>query len=145
MSGVSKWQPVTRGGREVRIYAEDGALPFSIHGAIMTLDGWKQCVWTAEGYWYWRAPTLGQWEKHIDDLLPVIKRRWRTCAELVDLWQSGKIKGVEFCPSGNIYASTVAGNCHSKKAIDVWGGKSTEWLEIFTTTEQEVTDAVLQS
>jgi hypothetical protein len=42
-------QYVTKNGKEVRIYAVDGVLPHSIHGAYKNEEGWTLCTWTADG------------------------------------------------------------------------------------------------
>jgi hypothetical protein len=40
----------TRDGRDVRIYAVDGAGDYPVHGAVVSVDGrWVQYAWTAEG------------------------------------------------------------------------------------------------
>ncbi len=42
----------TRDGREVRIYAVDGAAPYVIHGAMLVPDsGWVRGSWDANGCW----------------------------------------------------------------------------------------------
>ena len=41
----------TRDGREVRIYAVDGAGADPIHGAIFTPEGWEGCSWMQNGRW----------------------------------------------------------------------------------------------
>lgn len=44
----------TRDGREVRIYATDAGLRYSIHGATKSYDGsfWVQCEWMPDGRVY---------------------------------------------------------------------------------------------
>jgi hypothetical protein len=39
----------TRDGREVRIYAVDGALPYSVHGAVKHGDSWISKDWADNG------------------------------------------------------------------------------------------------
>jgi len=39
----------TRDGRDVRIYAMDGAEPYPVHGAIKNDEGWVRSAWTKEG------------------------------------------------------------------------------------------------
>jgi hypothetical protein len=39
----------TRDGREVRIYAMDGALPYSVHGAVKHGDSWISKDWADNG------------------------------------------------------------------------------------------------
>jgi hypothetical protein len=39
----------TRDGREVRIYAMDGYVPYSVHGAVLTEEGWFPRCWTEQG------------------------------------------------------------------------------------------------
>lgn len=45
----------TRDGREVRVYARDGAGQLPIHGAIKTSAGWHTAQWTASGIMYLQA------------------------------------------------------------------------------------------
>jgi hypothetical protein len=58
----------TRDGREVRIYATDGVLPYPIHGAIKTKEGWVRASWTPDGDEGLRS----------DDLIEVRPRHKRT-------------------------------------------------------------------
>lgn len=44
-----KWKDKTRGGHPVRIYAEDGAGVFPIHGATYRDKGWKLECWMMNG------------------------------------------------------------------------------------------------
>ena len=39
----------TRDGREVRIYATDGAAELTVHGAVKLEDGWEVCGWRSDG------------------------------------------------------------------------------------------------
>ena len=39
----------TRDGKKVRLYADDGAGEYSIHGAIKFDDGWKIAIWNIRG------------------------------------------------------------------------------------------------
>ena len=39
----------TRDGREVRIYAMDGYGSYSVHGAVLTEEGWFPRCWTEHG------------------------------------------------------------------------------------------------
>ena len=39
----------TRDGREVRIYATDGAMPYPVHGAIKMAEGWVRIAWEKDG------------------------------------------------------------------------------------------------
>lgn len=51
------WKTKTAGGYLVRIYAEDGLPPFSIHGAVWddgeqgqaNIDGWHAHTWNEDG------------------------------------------------------------------------------------------------
>lgn len=62
----------TRDGREVRIYAVDGAGHFPVHGATKESDGWVCRTWAANGL------LSHQGEKHATDLLPIPRyRAWR--------------------------------------------------------------------
>lgn len=45
----------TRGGREVRIYARDGAGAYPIHGAIFADTGWRIERWSKDGRYYCQA------------------------------------------------------------------------------------------
>jgi hypothetical protein len=40
----------TRDGREVRIYATDGAGPYPVQGAIKRSDGWNCATWLSDGH-----------------------------------------------------------------------------------------------
>ena len=42
----------TENGREVRIHALDGVLPFPAIGAIKFENGWRVSMWTSEGKWH---------------------------------------------------------------------------------------------
>ena len=42
----------TRDGRDVRIYATDGAGICSVHGAIKNNEGWLNCAWLPNGSCY---------------------------------------------------------------------------------------------
>lgn len=53
---------VTRNGREVRIYATDGADPFPVHGAIEYPEGFFHSKWLASGKFHKDI-------KHENDLL----------------------------------------------------------------------------
>jgi len=46
---MNKWNNKTRGGKDVRIYAEDGVGTYSIHGAIRESAGWITTTWTKDG------------------------------------------------------------------------------------------------
>jgi len=39
----------TRDGKEVRVYATDGAVPYSVHGATLNDGEWVVFTWTAGG------------------------------------------------------------------------------------------------
>jgi hypothetical protein len=61
----------TRDGREVRIYATDGAAPWKVHGAVKIIDGnWKQEVWLASGQWNINRET----EFDLIEVVPPIER-----------------------------------------------------------------------
>lgn len=53
----------TESGLPVRIYAIDGEKPFSIHGAILDVDGWVHEIWSPDGV---HCPGLDS----KDDLVP---------------------------------------------------------------------------
>ena len=60
----------TRDGREVRIYATDGADPYPVHGAIKNSDGeWCGSAWRVNGDYKLNAPTFDD-----DDLIEVKPR-----------------------------------------------------------------------
>lgn len=40
----------TRNGTKFRLYADDGYGPYSLHGAVLTPDGWIIFEWTAQGF-----------------------------------------------------------------------------------------------
>jgi hypothetical protein len=51
MSEISKdKQYTTRDGREVRIYATDGAGEYSVHGALKSSEGWFYTTWGSQGH-----------------------------------------------------------------------------------------------
>ena len=60
----------TRNGREVRIYATDGAKG-KIHGAMLTDEGWEHRTWDASG-------RIMLCEPHDYDLIEVKPRHKRT-------------------------------------------------------------------
>jgi hypothetical protein len=58
----------TRDGREVRIYAVDGAEMFPVHGAIKLDDaGWELVAWRSDG-------RIGGWQETDSDLIEVKPR-----------------------------------------------------------------------
>ena len=51
MDKISKdKQYKTRDGREVRIYATDGAGPYPVQGAIKRSEGWNCATWLSDGH-----------------------------------------------------------------------------------------------
>lgn len=60
----------TRDGREVRVYATDGAGLFNVHGAIKERCGWSPTMWANDGYWIQNRPT----EPGNNDLIEVKPR-----------------------------------------------------------------------
>jgi len=67
----------TRDGREVRIYATDGAGPHPVHGAIREFNGWYNCNWSQYGK-YSEEPDS---PSHIIEVKPRIKiERWALVA-----------------------------------------------------------------
>ena len=60
----------TRDGREVRIYATDGAYG-KVHGAIMTNEGWEHRTWNSSGL-------IVFCQEHDYDLIEVRPRHKRT-------------------------------------------------------------------
>jgi len=61
----------TRDGREVRIYATDGAGNHAVHGSIKMNDGWRCTTWQADGL------VIAK-EEHCADLIEVKPRIRRT-------------------------------------------------------------------
>jgi hypothetical protein len=58
----------TRDGREVRIYAVDGAEMLTVHGAIKLDDaGWELVAWRSDG-------RIGSWQETDSDLIEVKPR-----------------------------------------------------------------------
>jgi hypothetical protein len=62
-------QYTTRDGREVRIYATDGAGEYSVHGALKTSGGWVCVAWVSDGH----VRRLGKEDP--DDLIEVKPRK----------------------------------------------------------------------
>jgi len=60
----------TRNGREVRIYATDGA-KVKVHGAILTDEGWEHRTWMSNG-------CIVLCQEHDYDLIEVRPRHKRT-------------------------------------------------------------------
>ena len=63
----------TRDGREVRIYATDGYGPYSVHGAVLTEEGWFPRNWTNQG-----ELSNGRLVHSAHDLIEVRPRHKRT-------------------------------------------------------------------
>jgi len=63
----------TRDGREVRIYATDGYGSYSIHGAVLTEEGWFSRQWTEQG-----ELSNGRLVPSTHDLIEVRPRHKRT-------------------------------------------------------------------
>ena len=64
----------TRDGREVRIYATDGAGSHPIHGAIECSDGWINASWGSSGYF---ISTCRDMQEDLVEVKPRIKiERW---------------------------------------------------------------------
>ena len=84
----------TRNGREVRIYATDGAGIRPVHGAIKTDEGWVREDWSSDG-------GFGGNMRFSDDLIEVRPRHKRT------VWL-------------NVYGSGVVPEaCSSKERADL--------------------------
>jgi hypothetical protein len=88
MDKISKdKQYTTRDGREVRIYATDGAGPYPVQGAIKRSDGWICATWLSDGHVISR-------KEDPDDLIEVKPRmkfeRWYLFTSQGDysIWQS---------------------------------------------------------
>jgi hypothetical protein len=64
----------TRDGREVRIYATDGAGQHSVHGALKSSQGWIYATWDSQGH------VVNPSRETLDDLIQVKPRmkfeRW---------------------------------------------------------------------
>ena len=72
----------TRDGREVRIYATDGARG-KVHGAILTNEGWEHRTWNGSG-------VIVLCQEHDYDLIEVRPRHKRTVWLIV--WSSNYIQ-----------------------------------------------------
>jgi hypothetical protein len=75
MDKISKdKQYTTRDGREVRIYATDGAGEYSVHGALKSREGWIYTTWGSQGH------IVNPCMEYPDDLIEVKPRikfeRW---------------------------------------------------------------------
>ena len=77
----------TRDGREVRIYATDGARG-KVHGAILTNEGWEHRTWNSSG-------VIVLCQEHDSDLIEVRPRHKRTV--WLNVYQSGVVP--EACSS----------------------------------------------
>ena len=73
----------TRDGREVRIYATDGAGIRPVHGAIKTDEGWVREDWSSDG-------GFGGNMRFSDDLIEVRPRHKRTV--WLHVWSSNYIQ-----------------------------------------------------
>lgn len=68
----------TRDGREVRIYAVDGAEPYVVHGAIMDGRGWRaEYCWKIDGAFHTFS--------NGSDLIEVVPKRPRLLAWLTNM------------------------------------------------------------
>lgn len=73
----------TRDGREVRIYATDGADPYPVHGAIKNSDGeWCGSAWRVNGDYKLNAPTFD--DNDLIEVKPRIK-----CDVWVNVYHGG--------------------------------------------------------
>lgn len=81
----------TRDGREVRIYATDGAKG-KIHGAMLTDEGWEHRTWMSDG-------RIVLCQEHDYDLIEVRPRHKRT------VWV-------------NVYETTICGCYRTKEHAD---------------------------
>ena len=60
-----KWRDTTRDGTPVRIYAQDGAGHYPIHGAIKKEKGWLKADWDEGGNYHYKGAHDGL------DLIPL--------------------------------------------------------------------------
>lgn len=74
----------TRDGREVRIYAVDGAMEYNVHGAIKNHDGWDVASWMDDG----SALSAHRFiDSDLIEVKPRIKRDiWVNVYEGADCW-----------------------------------------------------------
>lgn len=125
-----KFQKLTRGGFEYRIYAEDCGGSHPIHGAVGHDGDWQITTWKANGSVY-------KDNFNDCDLIPEKKRRFKTNEELI----ASGYSEVSFCDRGVI---TVKEGFGSQAAV--WMrfldlGDSVEedairgWLRVFTVEE----------
>lgn len=64
----------TRDGREVRIYAIDGAQPYTVHGAVKRSDGkWHVSAWSPNGNYKLNSSTYDDMD--LIEVKPRIQRR----------------------------------------------------------------------
>jgi len=63
----------TRDGREVRIYAVDGAKPYPVHGAINRDGEWCGSAWTQSGYY--KVNALNFDDMDLIEVKPRIQRK----------------------------------------------------------------------
>ena len=86
----------TRDGREVRIYATDGADKYPVHGSIKYETGWELFTWQLDGM---RTPG----HKGGGDLIEVRPRHKRTV--FLHVWNGGTVCATEesyYVPAGRI-------------------------------------------
>jgi hypothetical protein len=93
----------TRDGREVRIYATDGAGDWPAHGAVLTELGWLAFRWRADG-----ASTFSN-SPYRDDLIEVKPRIKRT------VWLSVYPHAVWF----SIENGEVGADCFARVKVEI--------------------------
>jgi hypothetical protein len=125
----SKWQPVTRGGYPVRIYAEDGSAPFRIHGAVYVNEGWKHVSWLSDGQYLST--------NHYSDynLMPIkkTKRVFKTLNELAKDYSFHYALGlITIFNDGTMYERDMYTD-----VSPTYQHYTKEWLEIFTKEIEE--------
>jgi hypothetical protein len=127
------FEPRTRGGYEYVIYKiyseESGVLPYLIHGAVKNDEGkWKYSSWRLDGGF----SDL----KSVDatDLIPLKKRRFKTADELV----ANQYGVTEFHCYGRITVRHDMMVYTRNRSDTPEGNYSKEWLDVFTTTEEEI-------
>lgn len=120
-----KFQKLTRGGHEYRIYAEDGGGSHPIHGAI-NVGGWGTVmIWKKDGL----ANSFDADGRY--DLLPEKKRRFKTNEELIACQYSD----ISFSCYGVVDVRHEAHYYTKTKSDTPEGSDSEKWIEVFTVEE----------
>ncbi len=120
-----KFQKLTRGGMEYRIYAENCGGLYPIHGALKTgLQTWNPVTWTKDGEVTTKHTCDG-------DLLPEKKRRFKTNEELI----ASEYSDISFNCYGVIDVRHMGLMLTRTRSDTSEGSYSEKWLEVFTVEE----------